>query len=286
MLRFLVQVFRGVLIASAFFFFWVGAVLMTWTLCPVLHLAVRDESRRWSVCRRIVRVAFRWFHAYMRALTLLDAGVLAAVPLGPGRVVVVANHPTLVDVTAILAHFDDLCCVVKPSLIRSVFVGRLLRTCGHIDGGDGSVMAGAAVMQEAVRRIEGGLSVLVFPEGTRSPPGGMHAFRRGAFEIASRAGVPVRPLLLTCNPPALSKGLPFWRQPERMARLGIRMSPLVEVTDTRSACAGVESAYRLGLGVAAAPPNPAAVSIGLRRRRSARTAAAGVEVESELPRSP
>jgi len=282
MLRLLAQVFRGLLVASAFFFFWTGGVLLTWTVCPILHLAVRDERRRWSLCRRVVRVAFRCFHAYMRKLTLLDAGLIGALPLGPGQVVVVANHPTLVDVTAILAHFDDLCCVVKPSLIRSVFVGRLLRTCGHIDGGDGGVMSGAAVMQEALRRIEGGLSVLVFPEGTRSPPGGMHAFRRGAFEIASRAGVPVRPLLLTCNPPALSKGVPFWRQPEQMACLGIRMSPLVDVTDARAACAGVETAYRQRLGVAAAPPSP--VAFGPRRPRTGVIAAAAVGGESR--RSP
>jgi 1-acyl-sn-glycerol-3-phosphate acyltransferase len=168
--------------------------------------------------------------------------------------VVVANHPTLVDVTAVLARFDGLCCVVKAGLIRNVFVGRLLRMCGHIDGGDGGAMSGAAVMQEALRRLEAGISVLVFPEGTRSPPGGLNAFRRGAFEIASRAGVRVRPLVLTCNPPALSKGVPFWRQPERMARLRIQPTPAIDVRDARAVCGAVEASYRQRLGIAPQDP--------------------------------
>jgi 1-acyl-sn-glycerol-3-phosphate acyltransferase len=167
--------------------------------------------------------------------------------------VVVANHPTLVDVTAILANFEDTCCVAKPSLIRNVFVGRLLRMCGHIDAGDGGAMSGAAVMQEAQRRLEAGLSVLIFPEGTRSPPGGMHAFRRGAFEVAARSGVPLRPLFVTCNPPALSKGLPFWRQPDRMAHLRIHPAPAVRVAlgDARKACAALEASFRQRLGAPA-----------------------------------
>ncbi|MCL2449745.1 MAG: 1-acyl-sn-glycerol-3-phosphate acyltransferase, partial [Polyangiaceae bacterium] len=243
-LRAVAQLFRGLLIASAFFFFWVGAALLAWTLCPVLAIAIADEHRRRVVCRRVVRVTFRWFHAYMRALGLLDARLVGPAVLGPGRVVAVANHPTLVDVTAVVAHVDDLCCVVKPSLIRSFFVGRLLRTCGHIDGGDGGAMSGAAVMQEALRRLEAGVSVLVFPEGTRSPAGGMHGFRRGAFEIAARAGVLVRPLVITCAPPALSKGVPFWRQPRQMADLRIELLPPVAVHDARAACLDVEATYR------------------------------------------
>jgi 1-acyl-sn-glycerol-3-phosphate acyltransferase len=286
MFRVLAQAFRGLLVASAFFFFWAGAVLLAWTLCPVLAVTIRDDGRRWAVCRRVVRVAFGWFHGYMRALTLLDAHLVGPAVLGPGRVVAVANHPTLVDVTAILAQVDDLCCVVKPSLIRSFFVGRLIRTCGHIDGGDGGAMSGAAVMQEAQRRLEAGVSVLIFPEGTRSPAGGMHGFRRGAFEIAARARVPVRPLFLTCTPPALSKGVPFWRQPSRMAELRIQLSPLVEVSDARAACLAVEAAYRQRLGLAA-PEAAGAASrrfSGAPRRR--RALAPGAEAREDSPGSP
>jgi 1-acyl-sn-glycerol-3-phosphate acyltransferase len=277
-------VFRAFLVASAFFFFWTGAVVLSWTLCPILAVACPDEGRRWRTCQRIVKPALRLFHAYMRTLRLLevhhsrhpssspcssqDSAWVAAPPEGrepaggrpAGALVIVSNHPTLVDVTAILSHFDDVCCVVKASLADSVFVGRLVRTCGHIRAG-GEAMSGAALMQEALRRFDVGLAVLIFPESTRSPPGGLHPFRRGAFELAVRARVPLWPLLLTCDPPALSKGLPFWRQPDRVALLRVQPGDLkTDLRDSRSACQTVEALFVEGLRVSSSATSSAQAS--------------------------
>jgi 1-acyl-sn-glycerol-3-phosphate acyltransferase len=265
MLRPLAQVFRGLLVASAFFWFWAGAAVLTWTMCPLATLLIRDELRRWRFCQRVVKQTFRLFHGYMRALTLLEmraVGPFVERPSGP--IVVVANHPTLVDVTAILATFDDVCCVVKSSLMRSAAVGGLLRACGHIDGGDGDAMSGVGVMGEARRRLDADFAVLIFPEGTRSPPGGMHAFRRGAFELAARAGVPLWPLMLSCDPPALSKGVPFWRQPERVAHLRIEPGEvLAPSSDARALRALVEGRYHKRIGV-----EPSSVEMPRPRSRS------------------
>ncbi len=271
MLRPLAQAFRGLLVASAFFFFWAGAFVLTWTFCPLARWWVRDELRRWRGVQRVVKRAFGLFHEYMRVLDLLEMRAIGPLVERPaGSIVMVANHPTLVDVTAILATYDDVCCVVKSSLMRSFFVGGLLRTCGHIDGGDGEAMSGAEVMREARRRLDAGMAVLIFPEGTRSPPGGMHSFRRGAFELAVRARVPLWPLVVTCNPPALSKGLPFWRQPDRVARLRIQPADPITLTyGGRAECRSVEALFRDRLGIA-----PAGVTAEPARSRS-RPARAG-----------
>jgi 1-acyl-sn-glycerol-3-phosphate acyltransferase len=251
MLRGLIQAFRGFLVASAFFFFWGGAVVLSWTLCPVLTFTHRGEVSRWRACQRVIMHAFRLFHGYMHTLRLVETIVeknSVARPSGP--LVVVANHPTLVDVTAILASYDNLCCVVKASLLENVFVGPLLRMCGHITASDGEPMSGAAVMQEAQRRLAAGMSVLIFPEGSRSPRGEMRSFHRGAFELAMRYRVPLWPLVLTCNPPALSKGLPIWKHPVRMARQRIYSGECLQVReDAREWCRKVEARYRERLGL-------------------------------------
>jgi 1-acyl-sn-glycerol-3-phosphate acyltransferase len=286
--------FRAFLVASAFFFFWATAVVLAWTFCPILAVACPEEPRRWRTCQRVVKPAFRLFHAYMRVLRLLEVQhsmppskpqdrawtaasgnhreQLANRPAGP--LVIVCNHPTLVDVTAILSRFDDVCCVVKASLFDNVFVGRLLRTCGHIRAG-GEAMSGAVLMHEALRRFDAGLAVLIFPESTRSPPGGLHAFRRGAFELAVRARVPLWPLLLTCNPPALSKGLPFWRQPDRVARLRVQPGDLMtDLSDARSACQRVETLFSEGLRLS----SPAIPSAPLLARQKAAPRAVALSV--------
>src|SRR4029079_4387587 len=91
------------------------------------------------------------------------------------------------------------------------------RSCAYLDGGDGGPFAGALVVPQALERLNAGMPVLVFPEGTRSPRDGMHPFKRGAFEIACRANVDVLPVLIRCDPPALGKGVPWYAIPPTTA---------------------------------------------------------------------
>ncbi len=80
-------------------------------------------------------------------------------------------------------------------------------------------------MQQALRKLESGRSVLIFPEGTRSPARGLHRFKSGVFEIALRARVPIVPILITCEPPTLKKGLQWYALPKNTARYNITQLP-------------------------------------------------------------
>lgn len=244
--RGIVQVCRACLVASAFFWFWTGGVLLAWMLCPILILAYRDEPRRWRICQRIVKRAYQAFHRYMELLTLVELRVVGDHPARPpGPLVIVANHPTLVDVTAILSTYDDVCCIVKETLMKNIFVGLLLRTCGHVAAADAEGISGVGALDAVSKRLQAGMAVLFFPEGTRSPPLGLRTFRRGAFEVAARARVPIWPMLVTCDPPALSKGLPIWKHPERVARLRIEPTEIiVPPANGRSVCKETEAVFR------------------------------------------
>src|SRR5213078_4183237 len=89
--------------------------------------------------------------------------------------------------------------------------------------------------------------VLVFPEGTRTPiDGPLHPFHRGAFEVAMRAKVPIVLVELTIEPSALSKRLPVWKIPDKMAVLTIEPFDIVDPTkysDSRALCRAVEQRY-------------------------------------------
>lgn len=51
-------------------------------------------------------------------------------------------------------------------------------------------------METAEKQLAGGMSVVVFPEGSRTPDGRMHAFRRGAYQLAMEFGLPVVPVTI------------------------------------------------------------------------------------------
>jgi 1-acyl-sn-glycerol-3-phosphate acyltransferase len=225
MLRWLVRGLRKGLVVLAFFAFGVGALLLSLLAVPVLKLLPGGLAQYQRRVQRLTKGGFRLFHGYMRVCRLVDfAPTTTRVDLPAGPCVIIANHPTLIDVTAILAALDGVACVVKHKHFQGPMRPLLMANC-HIDGGDGSATAGAAVVMQALDRLQAGMAVLIFPEGTRSPEGGLNAFHRGAFEIARRANVPIVPLMVTCDPPILAKEAPWHRVPPHAVALRIGRLP-------------------------------------------------------------
>lgn len=246
---------RTVLVASAFALFWGVAFVLAWTVFPLLALIHRhDEVRRIRACQRILVPCFRFFHGYMRVLGLFDAHLefelLPSEYTGP--LVLVSNHTTLVDVTVLLTALPHTCCIVNPLYFNNPLIGRAARLSGFIEG---RTRAGdASALDVAQKRLAQGFHVLVFPEGTRSPPGGLLPFHRGAFEIAKRAKVPIAPLFLRCEPSALTKGQPISQLPPVAAVLTVDPQPLIHTTDfpgtSRDLCQVVQKSYHSALVVA------------------------------------
>lgn len=248
-LWYLYRALRTLLVASAFAGFWIGGSLLAWTVLPIVALFTGRSRMR--ACQRILASSFRFFHGYMKACRLFEVRVVGDLPRGK-PVVFVANHATLVDVTALLSRVPDLCCVAKTVYASSFFVGRLLELCGFIDSGS-TVAARAASVDEAVRRLQDGFHVLTFPEGARSPEAGLHRFHRGAFEIACRANALVVPLVLRCNPRALRRGQRFWAQPDECVVLTIEIDTPVDPAKfehkSRRMRQAIEEHYHARLGL-------------------------------------
>lgn len=269
-----VRSFVRIAVVGAFFAaFWGFAALFGWVVW-VVGLFRGGSVAHVRYVQRIARRAFVVFHASMRRAGLVDTRVELPADL-PARCVLVANHPTLVDVTAILSAVDGTVAIVKPSLLHNLFVGPLLRTLGHVDGGGDDLLEGAAAIDAAVARLDQGFRVLVFPEGTRSPRGQLHPFKRGAFEIATRGRAVVVPLVVTCDPPALGKGVPFWRFPAQLAAHRIRaVAPIDSVGwpgGARRLRDHVQVMYSQALGCAS--PSLRAPLVQIPDERTARTTA-------------
>lgn len=111
--------------------------------------------------------------------------------------VFVANHQGAYDIFAIYGYLGhNFRWMMKKSLESIPFVGYSCRVSGHIYVDNSSPSATAATMATAERQLSGGMSVVVFPEGSRSRDGRMHAFRRGAFKLATEFSLPVVPVTI------------------------------------------------------------------------------------------
>ena len=109
--------------------------------------------------------------------------------------VFVSNHLSYMDTPLVVAHVPcQFRFLAKQGLFKVPFIGYHLKRAGHIPVPRGDARASLRTLTESARMVrDGGVSVLVFPEGGRSP-GAMRDFKEGAAYIAIKAGVPAVPL--------------------------------------------------------------------------------------------
>lgn len=185
--------------------------------------------------QRITAGAYRCMHDWLRLVRICDFDYRTALPDRPAApCVVVANHPTLMDVTAISAVFAGGFTIVKPELHGRRLLHPFMVGAGHVAGAGNDPLSSQRVVHESVERLGQGFPLVVFPEGTRSPPGRLRPFGRTAFEIACRAGVPVVSVTIECEPVYLSKDVTVFRPPDPTARLRLALLAVDHPADSGS----------------------------------------------------
>jgi 1-acyl-sn-glycerol-3-phosphate acyltransferase len=120
----------------------------------------------------------------------------ASQPLRSGRAFVfVANHQSLLDIPVLLAALPvPVRFLAKRSLFRIPVFGQAIAAAGFVPVDRGDRARAGEAFAHALRYLEQGRSVLVFPEETRSPSGRVLPFKRGALLMAMRAKVPLFPI--------------------------------------------------------------------------------------------
>ncbi len=151
-----------------------------------------------------------------RALLLIGrVGVrvegLELLPEGPA--VYAANHGSALDIPIVFAHLPvDFRIIHKRSLRLVPILGQAMWAGGHIAIDRSHPFRARRSLAAAAERIRTGTSVVVFPEGTRSPDATVRRFKRGSFALALGAGVPVVPVSLAGVKTIVPRGL-FSLQP-------------------------------------------------------------------------
>ena len=111
--------------------------------------------------------------------------------------VYVSNHASLLDIPAVIAGVpDQIRLVYKKELEKIPVFGWGLRWGSYIGIDRGNRAEAMRSIEEAARKIREGASAFLYAEGTRTLDGKLQPFKRGAFNLAVRSGVPVVPLTI------------------------------------------------------------------------------------------
>jgi 1-acyl-sn-glycerol-3-phosphate acyltransferase len=217
---------RFVCTALSFALFGIGGVLLRVLILPVvLHLPGPAAVRR-RRARRTVGRAF-WLHSqFMYRTGVLDYRFEGLERLGRPGQMIVANHPSLIDVVFLIGHVPDANCIVKHSLWKNPCMRGPVSVAQYISN-DGS----AEMLERAADVLREGQTLIVFPEGTRTTPGKPPAFHRGAAAIAVRGAHTITPVFITVRPTTLTKAEPWYRIPYRRVQMELRVGEDIAVAD-------------------------------------------------------
>jgi 1-acyl-sn-glycerol-3-phosphate acyltransferase len=203
--------------AASFALFGLGGVLL-WALLLLLVCLPGGTLARRRRARAAVSRAFRLHAWFMQRSGVLSVQIEGAQRLGRPGQMIVANHPSLIDVVFLIGQLRDSNCIVKASLLRNPCMRGPLRAAGYISN-DGSM----DMLERAAAVLREGQSLLVFPEGTRTTPGCAPAFHRGAAAIALRGARCITPVFIRVEPTTLTKAEPWYRIPDRRVRVHLRV---------------------------------------------------------------
>lgn len=209
---------RLIATALCFALFGLGGLCLRLVFFPLLRCLPGDALKKRQRARRTISRLFWVFIQRMARNGVLTYEIEGAQRLGRPGQMIIANHPSLIDVVFLIGLVRDANCVVKHSLWENPFTCGPVRSTGYISN-DGS----ADMLDLAADALRSGQTLIVFPEGTRTPPGCAPQFHRGAAAIALRGASVITPVVIQVSPTTLTKSEPWYRIPLRRVHFSLRV---------------------------------------------------------------
>ncbi|MGV8843047.1 MAG: lysophospholipid acyltransferase family protein [Pseudomonas sp.] len=202
----------------SFALFGLGGLMLRLLVFPLIDLLPGDALVRQRRARGLIQRLFGFFVQFMYRSGVLTYQVDGAERLGRPGQLVIANHPSLIDVVLLIAQIRDANCVVKQSLWDNPFTGAPVRAAQYISNN-----ASPDMLDEAAAALQQGQTLVIFPEGTRTTPGQPPDFHRGAAAIALRGARLITPVIISVSPSTLTKAEPWYSIPPRRFHIRLRV---------------------------------------------------------------
>lgn len=183
-------------------FFLIPAISLYTIVLGTLSLASALVDRRGAFAHRCAR-AWSWLILKTTGVTV---DVTGADDLDPSRsYLFLSNHQSIYDIPVLFWYLPfELRIIAKDSLGRFPFLGWHLRRTGHVLVD--RQHPGRSTLQQVTRLMRAHLSLLVFPEGTRSQDGRLQKFKAGTILLALDAGIPIVPVAVEGTRHVMRKG--------------------------------------------------------------------------------
>lgn len=215
------------LLISGFCFstFGIGGLSLIIGIIPLINLFSFSEATRKRRIRKMIQVSFFLFVRLMGILGGVSVEAEGIEILRKAkRCILVANHPSLIDIVLLIAYMPKADCIIKGALLKNPFFGKLVQQAYIPNSEDPETLLNACR-----KSLDSDNVLVIFPEGTRTTLGQPVKLSRGAAHIALRTRHDILPVQITCTPPGLTKDQTWYLLPPDTMHFTLRVGQRIAV---------------------------------------------------------
>ena len=197
---------------------------------PIIALRLHRYKKVQYFSRDLVRYAWALFLWIMRVTNRVNYHFKEStnktksnkMPLSSQ--IIIANHPSLLDVVLLIANIARINCVVKASLSKNIFLFGAIKASGYILN-----TANEELLQKSIDALKSGESLLIFPEGTRTKD--KISFHKAASYIAIHGAKSLSAIFIKMHPKSLQKDSKWYNTPIQTLRYEISLESQITLND-------------------------------------------------------
>ncbi len=205
--------------------FGIGALVMGLLLFSLIRIFTRDPLLTKQRIQYTIHKGFAFFVWLLKSLGIMSIEYQGLEKLEEEQgVIVIANHPSLIDVVIIIGLIPAADCIVKQALWNNFFIKWIVKAA-YIPNSKAETL-----FDDCSKALKDGGNLVIFPEGTRSEAGKPLKFQRGIANIAIKTGADIRPIQIHCRPEFLTKRLKWYQIPDKKAHFLIKVDDRMPTT--------------------------------------------------------
>ena len=219
----MIKIIRSFLCMFCFCIFGLGGILVGSAVFPIILLVYKSEKQR-KIFVNTIHITWRAFVWLMCSLRLIKINCSACKQLKSLRgTIVIANHPSLIDVVILVSIIPNSVCVVKESLFKNFFIRRVIRKTylSNTMNPDEFLSRGTDILSK-------GYNIVIFPEGTRTIPNKTVRLHRGFAYLQMATCANILPIKITNTPAILGKMQKWWNIGNKTSVYDISVKPYIK----------------------------------------------------------
>ena len=220
------KIFRSLVVVFLFGFFGCGAMILNFAIFPFIATFIKQEKRRHTYCK-VVHKTWKFFCDLMQKSNCIKINFDSAEEIKNLKSkIIVANHPSFIDIVILIGYLPNTICVAKKELRKNFFMGNIVKSLFLINDENKEIL-----IQETTKILDEGFNIIVFPTGTRTDTNTELKLHKGASLMALHTKTDIIPINIHCDKKFLAKNQCFCDANSQTINYNITVNNTITPTD-------------------------------------------------------